>query len=280
MKLQKIRETVDTKRTGRSHVVFVGFCRQLAEGLARSNLGRATAVDYDRFSAGNIPRQDAYHDEEGQLKVEGIARSLLRVNPNMSVTLLPTDFCAIGREEFDSHFGDADLFVFATDKFHAQARGNLEIMRLRKPAVWIGMYAQGRAGEVIWYVPGVTPACFRCIASSRYQAFAEGHEDIPSDGGTIFDMHLVDAVAGAICLGILTRGANNRYGRLIEELDDRNLMQIKLDPNYTLGGRDIFREYLGDHPANFSFNTIALPMEPEDDCPDCGRFRARRRARA
>jgi len=44
-----------------------------------------------------------------------------------------------------------------------------------------------------------------------------------------------------------------------------------MDPDYRLAGKDIFAQYLGDHPANFSFTTIALPMERDEDCPDCGR---------
>jgi hypothetical protein len=166
--------------------------------------------------------------------------------------------------------------IFATDFFPAQARGNLEALRLRKPAIWIGLYREGRAGEIVYTVPGVTDACYRCVASSRYRAFeqqAQGAVNtthIPSAGGTIFDLHLIDAVAGQVALGILTAGADNRFGRLIAQLGHRNLLQVKCDPDYRLGEKDIFAHYLGDHPANFSFTTIALAMEAEMGCPDCG----------
>jgi hypothetical protein len=62
-------------------------------------------------------------------------------------------------------------------------------------------------------------------------------------------------------------------GRLVEQLGHRNLLQIKVDSEYRLGEEDIFAQYLGKHPANFSFTTIALPMEPERDCPDCAMLR-------
>jgi hypothetical protein len=61
-------------------------------------------------------------------------------------------------------------------------------------------------------------------------------------------------------------------GRLIRQLGNRNILQVKIDPDYRLGERDIFAQHLGDQPANFSFSTIALPMEPEPDCPDCSRM--------
>jgi len=67
--------------------------------------------------------------------------------------------------------------------------------------------------------------------------------------------------ASAFCLPLFGSGSTG--------LGNRNLLQVKNDPNYKLNGKDIFRQYLGDHPANFSFTTIALPMEREIDCPDC-----------
>jgi len=97
---------------------------------------------------------------------------------------------------------------------------------------------------------------------------------VSSNGGTILDLHLVDAIAGQIAVGILTRGADNRYGKLIDKLGNRNLLQVKIDPDWRLGDKDIFRRYLGDHPANFSFTTIALPMERDKNCPDCAHLYA------
>src|SRR5207244_876898 len=120
-----------------------------------------------------------------------------------------------------------------------------------------------------YWAPPATTACFRCICSSRYRAFYDqgsgngNATHIPSTGGTILDLHLVDAIAGQIAVGILTAGAENRMGRLIEQLGNRNILQVKIDPEFRLGEKDIFGRYLGVDPANFSFTTIALPMEPE-----------------
>jgi hypothetical protein len=116
------------------------------------------------------------------------------------------------------------------------------------------------------------------VCSSRYELFAahagraENPTRIPSAGGTILDLHLVDAIAGQIAVGILTAGAENRMGRLIQQLGDRNLLQIKIAADYLMGGKDIFTQYLGINPANFSFTTIAVPMEPESRCPDCAMY--------
>jgi len=68
---------------------------------------------------------------------------------------------------------------------------------------------------------------------------------------------LLYANACQVTVDILTAGSDNRMGRLNQQLGNRNNLQIKVDPTYKLGDKDIFRQYLGDHPANFSFSTIA-----------------------
>ena len=275
MNFDRIRPTLDVARMQQSHVSIVGGAYGLAQDLVRCGLGSLTYVDFDSIDASNPARQDFNMTDLGQHKAEALAVALKRINPDVEVNCLIRDFCDIGEDEFDVHFGHTDLFIFATDFFPAQARGNLQALRLGKPAVWIGLYRGGRAGEIVHYVPGVTPACYRCVCSSRYRAFSAQASNtanathVPSTGGTILDLHLIDAIAGQIAVGILTAGADNRMGRLIQQLGNRNLLQVKVDPDYRMGDKDIFAQYLGNHPANFSFNTIALPMEPERDCPDC-----------
>lgn len=274
MNFQRIEGTIDIECMQNSHVTMIGGAYGLTHDLARCGLGAVTLVDFDRIDASNPARQDLYASDLGRLKVEATAADLRRINPDMEIETHVRDFCSIPRDEFDDLFGHTDLLIDASDFFPVHARMNQEAVRLGKPSMWIGMYRGGRAGEIIHWVPDVTPACYRCICVDRYRAFHQGGANITSEGGTIFDLHLVDAVAGQIAVGILTRGAENRMGRLISQLGNRNLLQVKIDPEYRLGQRDIFLEYLGDNPANFSFTTIALPMEPEQDCPDCARLRA------
>jgi hypothetical protein len=290
MNFDRIRSTIDVDRMRTSHAVIVGGAYGLAQDLVRCGLGAVTYIDFDRVTATNPARQDFNSTELGQFKAEAIASSLRRINPEVEVNCLMRDFCELSQEEMDEHLGQAHLIILATDFFPAQARGNLEALRVGKPALWIGLYRQGRAGEIVYHVPGITSACYRCACAIRYAAFGahgRGTSDggrgwgvagapatqIPSDGGTIFDLHLVDAIAGQIAVGILTSGSDNRMGRLIRQLGNRNFLQVKSDPDYRLGDRDIFREYLGHNPANFSFNTIALPMEHDLDCPDCALHR-------
>ena len=267
MNFNRIRPTIDVERMQQSHVTMVGGAFGLMNDLVRCGLGSLSICDFDHVSASNPARQDFDSRAIGLQKVTVAAEMFRRTNQDSLVETFARDFCSFTPEEIDEHFGHTDLFIFAADFFPAQARGNLEAVRLGKPALFIGLYRGGRAGEVILFLPG--SACLRCSAPERYAAFGSGGANVTSAGGTVFDMRLTDAVAGHLALGALTRGADNRAGRIIDQLGDRRLLQIKIDPQYRLGDRDIFGEYLGDHPANFSFTTIALARHRSNDCPDC-----------
>jgi hypothetical protein len=276
MNFERIRPSIDVDRMQQSHVTIIGGAFGLAHDLVRCGVGAVTLIDFDVIDATNPARQDLYSDF-GRHKAEATAADLLRINRELETEVLLTDFCSLTQEQVDELLGRTDLLIDGTDSFPVHARANREAIRLRRAALWIGLYQGARAGEIIHYIPDQTPACYRCICSDRYRAYADAgpglavrrHVTVSSAGGTILDLHLVDAIAGQIAVGILTRGAENRFGQIIPQLGNRNLLQVKIDPTYCLGHKDIFRQYLGDHPANFSFTTIALPMEREPDCPDC-----------
>ena len=83
----------------------------------------------------------------------------------------------------------------ATDSFPAQARGNELALRRSIPAVFIGLYEEGRGGEIVFWHPGLDP-CFRCLCSARYAAFAaETATAITSHGATVLDIRIVDGIA-------------------------------------------------------------------------------------
>jgi hypothetical protein len=278
MNYDRIRTTVDVDRMQQSRALFIGGAYGLAQDLVRCGLGALAYVDFDRIDPTNPARQDLHSADIGQYKAHALARSVRQINADVEVETLTQDFCAIADDELDELVRDCDVIIAATDFFPAQARANLVAVRNGKPAVWIGMYREGRAGEIVYWSAdrSLTPACYRCVCSSRYTAFAAHAQgapnttQIPSSGGTVLDLHLLDAIAGQVAVGLLTRGADNRMGRLIEQLGNRNLLQVKIDPMYRMGEKDIFARRLGNDPANFSFCTIALPMLPETGCPDCG----------
>lgn len=283
---ERISEVIDVERMQNSHVALIGAggSFDLACNLIRSGLGTITLIDLDIVAASNIARQGHSSDRIGEPKVKALAETISRINPEATVRYQMADFTGLSDDECDRTFGDCDLFVFGTDSFACQARGNEVALQLGKSAMWIGLYAGGLAGEIIWWTPERLP-CFRCICQKRYEAQArvlsgEVKAAASSQGATVFDISFLDAIAGQIAVGMLTRGSDDRFGKLVELMDNRQFIQVGIDPEWRLGGRDVIREQLGvadDVGTLFAWNAVARhdPDGGHPPCPDCRRFRGR-----
>ncbi|MGD9648664.1 MAG: ThiF family adenylyltransferase, partial [Pirellulales bacterium] len=213
---------------------------------------------------------------------DAAARMLAAINPEIVVTTSTADVTQMTDAQIDARFGGLDLLILATDRFAAQAKGNQIALKHNVAAIWIGLYPGGVAGEIIFWHPGID-ACFRCLCAKRYaaheRAAALGEKlDPASDGATILDVRVTDAIAGQLAIGLVTRGSDTRCGRLIDALGDRNFLQIKIDPEFMLAGRDVVRDVLqvpADNSAYFAWNTI-IRRDPDRGalyCDDCHRFR-------
>ncbi len=278
----RIGPVVDVERMRRSHVAVIGVggAANLAMALVRSGLGAITLIDPDTVSDLNLVRQEYERLDVGKNKVDALAFRLKQITPDIRCTPSACDVTTFSEEECDRLFRDVDLIIAATDSFAAQSWVNRAALKYRKIALWPGVYQGGLGGEVIFWRPGLP--CYRCLLPGRYKAqeHAKAQDrslDPPSDGTTIFEHSFIDVITGQLVLGLLTRGAENRYGRLIEKLGDRNFLHAKLDPDYRWNGRDVIREKLGvpaDNDAFFAWN-IAARRDPdggEPPCPDCVEF--------
>ena len=282
LKTTRIDSVIDGERMKRARVAGIGLggSADLLMNLTRSGLGAVTLIDPDTVSEVNMVRQNYLPIDIGQPKSISLAGYLKEINPDLRVTPLSYDITAMPDELLELHFRDVDLIISTTDSFAAQAKTNEIALRFGKPAVWPGIYEGGKGGEVVFWHPGLP--CYRCLLPGRYRAQSKAREegrslDPKSDGTTIWDDGYIDCIAGMIAIGLLTRGAPNRFGRLIEQLGDRNFIRVKIDPGYSLNGRDIVREELGI-PASvdtfFAWNAAARrdPSGGADYCPDCERY--------
>lgn len=280
----RIAECIDVERMHRSHVALIGAggSHGLACNLVRSGLGAIDLYDFDVVSEENLSRQAHNRDAVGRLKVDALADDLRRINPDVHVRGFARDVTQMTSDETTAAFTDIDLIVNATDSFLAHAWGNRTALQFGIPALWIGLYPKGAAGEIIFWHEEIL-ACYRCLCPKRYRAhelaLAAGRSLDPSSHGcTIFEIAQLDAVAGEIAVGLLTRGANNRFGRLIAELGNRNFIQMQFHANWSLNGGNPVRRQLGvgqGNSAYFAWNSIAL-ADPDDGllhCPDCEQYR-------
>lgn len=295
MDYSRIESSVDMGLIRASHIVIVGAggSYSLATSLARTGIGKLTVLDFDIVEETNIVRQGYKQSDIGTFKVNALGEEIQRINPEVEYTGIIKNFLEMNEEELDSIFKDADLLLFLTDSFKAQATGNVLALRYNKPAIWSGWYEGSRTAELFFQVPDYTTACFRCACSSRYIANEKQEVKASSNSNTIFHSQLLDSFIGFTSLAILHRSKNGfvspidlglrkcnefeKFWKGMLDENDRvsyNFFQFKAHP---FGGNSLFDkacEHLNGKAQNF----ISFWQKPDAelkingysyDCPDC-----------
>ncbi|MCA0349572.1 MAG: ThiF family adenylyltransferase [Bacteroidetes bacterium] len=289
MDYSRIQDSVNMGIIKNSHIVVVGAggSYSLVTSLARCGVGTLTVLDFDTVEETNIVRQGYKISDIGNYKVDALGKEVASINPEVSYIGITKNFLDMDDEELDTIFKQADLLLFLTDSFQAQAFGNIIALKYNKPAIWSGWYAQSRTAELFFQVPDYTTACFRCAASSRYKANEQEEVKITSNCNTIFHSQLLDSLIGMMSLAILHRKTNtmdvktmNEYELFWDSLVSKggttpyNFYQFKAHP---MGGNNLFNKaysHFGKHSGVFMSywqNAEAeLKIHGYDyDCPDC-----------
>ena len=265
-------------------IVGVGGASGFAEDLVRAGVHDLVLLDPDTVSATNLATQQAYRRDLGRAKVEALADRLRDINPAVEVRALQQDFNQLSDGTIEELLGCdlarppiRTLLCGCTDQFFAQARVNRVGLQFGVPTLSAQVYAEGRGAEVTFTYPGRTPACQRCVLRSRYDAYLkDGYRNtVTSDGTPIGSTTRLNATKLLVALAILHHGtAHPRWGRMLERLGDRSLIQIRLHPDLELPVFD--RVLAGDRERIFADDTVWLPQRPEagtadrPPCPDCG----------
>ena len=288
MDYSRIENAVDVRHLQQATIVVVGAggSYSLVTSLARMGVGNITVLDFDTVEASNIVRQGYEQTDIGQYKVDALGKAVKRINLDTKYRGITKNFLDMDEFELDKIFQNADLLCFLTDSFNAQAFGNTLALKYNKPAIWAGWYAKSRTAELFFQVPEVTPACFRCMASSRYLANEKEEIQVSSNCNTIFHSQLLDALIGFVVMGILhVNHSTNNDEEPLESIQflnemkstkgiiDTSFFQFKAHP---LGGNGFFEkafDNLGINAHNFVSYWQKVEAEiPENDyelCPDC-----------
>ena len=294
MDYSRIEQAVDTTRLRQSNIVIVGAggSYSLVCALARMGVGYLTVLDFDKVEASNLVRQGYEQEDIGEFKVTALGKAIKRINPDITYRGITKNFLEMTSYELGAIFQNADLFMFLTDSFNAQAFGNVLALRYKKPALWAGWYTKSRTCELFFQIPKVTPACFRCAASSRYVANEHEEIKISSNCNTIFHSQLLDALIGFVTMGILhcakhfkpllingipSGHESNSFFEDVQndnETIDHNFFQFKVHPK---GGNSLFDTAFNSLGKNTPlFMSYWQKVEPElksagysYDCPDC-----------
>lgn len=277
----RIEGALNIKLLAKTHIIVVGaggsYC--LNDAFARSGIGKLTVLDFDSVDEKNITRQGYETKQIGKKKVNALQEHLEQVNSGLEFTGISKNFLEMNEFELNEIFGKADLFLFLTDSFKAQAFGNKLALKYKKPAVWSGYYEKSRCAEIVFTIPKITPACFRCAVSPRYKIQHDLNEEIKisSNLNTIFHSQLLDSIIGMITMAILHNDVSGyEFSNWFGNKWERNLIQLKVHPDYGTQKGSLFdRTFSKTEGRTLNFNTIFQKIEPEKPpkyelCPDCG----------
>lgn len=278
----RIEGAVDVKWLHNTHIIAVGAggAYGLYESLCRSGLGKLTVIDFDHVEETNLVRQGYSPNDLGKPKVKALKDHLSNINALTEVNAIeaPLEDVLEKRPEL---FEKADLLLFLTDSFKAQALGNKIALKYQKSAIWAGYYTRSRCAEIVFYIPGVTPACFRCAVSPRYKIQEQGFVAISSNCNTVFHSQLLDSIIGMLIFAILHNETEGfEFSNWFGQYWDRSLIQFKTHPDYSSEeGRLFQRVFKPTEGRAFNFNAIWQQIEREEPpqyelCPDCGTLKA------
>lgn len=282
-------------------VVGTGGSAGFVESMARSGIGELVLIDPDVVEAPNIATQQTYLDDVGDPKVDALAHRLLRINPGLRIVTVRASIedlddlamtRLIHRPLPNSGLGCPPLTILCgfTDDFWAQARVNRLALHFGVPMIAAQVYREGRGAELSFSVPGVTPACGRCVLGSRYRAYLEGGftNNVTSRGTPLAATDRLNATKSLIALAMIhgvhpavdrNHPGTIRWAELLRRIAERNLVQIRIDPDIAISlGLQTFDRVLGggDLERLVCDETVWLPQKPEHPvyglppCPDCG----------
>lgn len=276
----------------RSRIIAVGAggAAEWLEQLARCGVGQFVLIDPDTVSETNLATQQTYRRDIGRPKVDCIAERIRDINPSAKVLALKKsldditdeEVRALAKDPIDGRIARRAVLCGLTDNFFAQARVNRLALHLGLPSLNAQLYKEGRGAEITFTYPGITPACHRCIASSRYTHYLDKGlgNDVTSHGTPIFATARLNATKGYLILAILHhKSSHPRWGKMLTQIANRNLVQIRMDPDFTeTMNLSVFDRVFAqaDQKRLFFDEAVWLPQKQECPetgypiCPDCG----------
>jgi hypothetical protein len=273
----RLHGSVDVDLMSNAKVVCVGVggANGICESLVRSGLRKLVLIDFDTVDSSNLTTQGFFIDDIGKPKVVALKDRLHRINPDIEVEVHCEDFLKLKQNVLDQVMDRSDLLLMMTDSFDAQAYGNIISLQYQVPCLFALMYERGRAAEITFNIPGVTPACHRCAVNARYKAYIQdGYKnEVTSAGSTNFHTGYLNNCIGMIALGILhnyTKGFE--FSNWFGDRWNQNLVQLRITP-FWQGG--LFNEISARDGRQRFLDSIWQKITPDappqyETCPDCG----------
>lgn len=243
----------------------------MVDMLVRSGVERFTLVDPDAVETSNLSRSVYLMDDVGVSKVDALADHIRRVNPAARVTTVAAALQDVATNELHTVIGRASLVVAATDDPEAQLRLNHHAYAVGVPAMFPGIYARGRGGEVVVSLPGATP-CFRCATAARQG----GHRPTSRDYGS--GRLVAEPALGADILHVATAAAKLALGLLVLDETEGDLVDFVVEGvatgSYVVFGNVarywFLEDIFADVGAQYAYQSVWMRVAGRPDCPVCG----------
>ena len=249
----------------------------LAEQLARAGIGRLALVDPEVVEAANLSRTGYAAADVGQPKPEALARRLLGFAPSLSLTLRTRAVEQLEVGEVDALVRSADLIVGATDDPAAHRALNRFAYARGKPALFVGLYAAARGGEVVVSVPERT-SCYLCATATRHRAeLAAGDVARELDYGTgrlqgevAIAADIQHVASAAVKLGlalVLPEECDAALRRFADEVlaEGASYLTLSTVPRYWF-----YPEIFEDVAGQGAYQAVWLTPVRDPACPVCG----------
>jgi len=269
-----------SRELSRKHVLISGLGSggsYIAEQLVRAGVGELTLVDPDTVDPANLSRTTYAWDDVGNSKTLALARHLRRIRPDLRLHLHTATLGSFGADELLNRARECDLLLALTDDPAAQSLLNQTAYLASTPAVFAGLYAGAKGGEIILCLPGRTP-CYRCATGGiRDLVGSQGEGSRELDYGTgrlaaetalAADIHHLDSATVKLALSLLVRNLPDAsLSRFAEDaLHHRfSYLCLSMSPDYWF-----FPEIFKATPGQYAYQGIWLTPEHDPECPVCG----------
>lgn len=126
---------------------------------------------------------------------------------------------------------------------------------------------------IFWY-PGLTASCPRCMLESRYKKVLSKPErgTGSSAGAAVCVTEYLNAIKAYVVLNILCYNEEKTpYYHKLDMFADRNYFMTKCTGELKAPAFEVLSQIEAEEKdLSFPFATIAIGQEPEKDCPLCG----------
>lgn len=251
--------------------------------LARSGVGSFTLIDPEQVEKHNIGRSVYGRRDSGKPKVRSLKRIIREINPGSNVHLIREDFRDIPDVRVREILNGATIVFGAADDHQAMARLSRYSYSLGVPAVFVGVYAKARGGEIIISAPPLV--CYECAVHARAmldesgaglgsptQDYGTGR--LVAEPGLYTDVAVLSTYAVKLLLAFTRSLPENSSLRddFFEPLQSsrQTFGLFGLSPEFAFFSDP---SILGNVPSQLAFQSVWVEPTRIEDCSTCGTLR-------